>query len=219
MLTEFLRFHFLSFTAVRYGLVKDKDTKNKKKRAWADRYAERNVRNTYDEEDAEDEWGNPIPRTTSTESLPRGGAGGGSGGGGGARRRPSEVLSSDSNGLADDLGPKARDLERHGSFASSTSDDSRYADYRGDAPGSYDELPGGGERKLRGQKRSGLRKLLPGQHPAKEDRFARMEHERERAGTKRASDYGDLAYNNDPLGVSARPASQLVDPNSLEHQF
>lgn len=44
-------------TALKYGLVEDESAKRAKKREWANRYAERTGRNTYDEDGYEDEQG------------------------------------------------------------------------------------------------------------------------------------------------------------------
>ena len=176
-------------TALKYGLVKDDSEAKKSKSQWAHRYDERLANNAYDDPSGfHDEHGNPVANGGATPND--------------RNRNQNQSRVQDSSLLPEEE-VNARDLERHDSNSTRGSNRNRYED--------YNEAPGAGDRAVRQRKKQGgLKALVSGnKSPKSNDRFARMEAERDRAG------YGEYNAGGDDLGGTDWINEGRSDPPSL----
>lgn len=185
----------MTIVALKYGLVEDYAAKRKVKREWASRYDERLPNNDYDTAPAEDEWGNPIPRTEA-ESRPV------------AEERPQRSTL--------DPHDDAHYRARHDSYDSHS---------RGGGD-DFSELPGAGDRVVRHQTGGAFNKVgamvgggkkKSGGRSGGDDRFSRMDAERDRAGygpsTTANSDF-DESWMGGGGGSGARGVASSTAPRS-----
>ena len=187
--------------AIKHGLVEDYAAKRKVKREWANRYDERLPNNDYDNAPAEDEWGNPVARSEA-ESRP-----------------------------APDERPQRSTLDPHDeAHYSSNGRGARHDSYEARSHGDgndFSELPGAGDRVVRHQTggafnkigaMAGGKKKSGGARSGGDDRFARMDAERDRAGYRSSSapnadfDESWMAGGARGAASSGRSSGALADP-------
>ena len=187
--------------AIKHGLVEDYAAKRKVKREWANRYDERLPNNDYDNAPAEDEWGNPVARSEA-ESRP----------------------------VADER-PQRSMLDPHDdAHYSSNGRGARHDSYEARSHGGgndFSELPGAGDRVVRHQTggafnkigaMAGGKKKSGGARSGGDDRFARMDAERDRAGYRSSTapnadfDESWMAGGARGAGSSGRSSGALADP-------